>query len=38
MRSIYLSLKINRIQTHQFKHQTRDMTRDFRDKTWFKAL
>ena len=26
-------LKINRIQTHQFKQQTRDMTRDFWDKS-----
>ena len=32
MWAIYLSLKINRIQTHQFNQQTSPQTSTFRDK------
>jgi len=33
MRTIYNSLKINRLKTHQIKQQTRYQTRSFRDKS-----
>ena len=33
MRAIKLSLKINRLKTHQFKQQTSPQTSTFRDKS-----